>query len=100
MAGQIVLRCESSCDGILRPPERNEERIALRVDLTPTVPSERSAENSLVLRERFTVTVAQLLQQPSGALDIGKEECDRTDGEFVNGAQSSVLPLRAAPSQG
>lgn len=94
-----MLRSHCSCDGILRTPERNEERIALRVDLTPTVRCERIAENPLVLRKRFAITLTPQFQQPSRALDIGEEEGDRADGEFIDGTQSSVLPLRATPSQ-
>ena len=41
--------------GVLGAPERDEERVPLRVDLVAAVLRERVAQDPLVIRERFAV---------------------------------------------
>jgi hypothetical protein len=55
MRREIALRIDGGGDGILRPPEGDEERITLRVDLASAVSGECRAEDALVLGERVTV---------------------------------------------
>jgi hypothetical protein len=40
----------------------------------------------------LAVSLAQLLQQPSGALDVREEEGDGADRELVDRAHGQVLP--------
>jgi hypothetical protein len=86
--GPILLReaplsVHSSGDGVFRAPERYEERVALRVDLVAPVLCEDSSEDLLVFRERRDVLLSPVLQQPRGTFDVGKQEGDSTDWEFV-----------------
>jgi hypothetical protein len=62
---------------VTRARERDEEGVALRVHLHPAVPFERLAQHPSVLGQRFGVGVAELVQQPRRALDVGEEKCDR-----------------------
>jgi hypothetical protein len=58
--------------------ERNEERIALRVDLVTVELFDRLAEQPRVRRQNVVVPVAELLQQPRRPFDIREEERDRS----------------------
>ncbi len=51
------------CHGLLCPTEDNEERITLRVDLTPAVLYEDPPKQVLVVGQRFRIALVQLLQQ-------------------------------------
>ena len=60
-------------DGVIRAGEREEERVALRVDLVPR--TEGLAEAAAVLLQRVSVRVrAELGEQARRLLDVGEEE--------------------------
>ena len=62
--------------------ERDEERVALRVDLDAAVRGRRLAHDAPVLRERVGVARRpELVQQARRALDVGEEERDRSPAE-------------------
>ena len=62
----------------LRGRKRDEERVALRVDLDAAVCGERLAQKAPVLRERLGVRVwSERVQQPRRALDVREQERDR-----------------------
>ena len=63
--------------GVLGAAESDEERVALRVDLVATVRAECLAQDALVICERLTVAISQLLEQLGRSLDVGEEQCDR-----------------------
>ena len=68
-----------------RGRERDEERIALRVDLDAAVPRERVAQDASMLGERLRVLrLAELVQQPRRALDVGEEEGDGAGRELAH----------------
>ena len=56
--------------------ERDEERVPLRVDLYATVALEGGSQQVAMLYERLCVALAQLLQQPRGADDVGEQQRD------------------------
>ena len=61
-----------------RGRERDEERVALGVDLDAVVGFERSAQHAPVLRERLGVGVrTDRMEQTRRRLDVGEEERDR-----------------------
>src|SRR5215211_692208 len=60
---QPALAGDRRCDRVLCPPEGDEERIALAVDLVPAVLLERLAQDALVLSEGIRIALAQLLEQ-------------------------------------
>jgi hypothetical protein len=62
--------------GIARAGEDVEECVALRVDFLAATRGEGFAEESLVLGEHAAAAVAELLEQPRRALDVGEEERD------------------------
>jgi hypothetical protein len=68
------LRVRSREHRILRPPERDEEGIALRVHDFAAVVREGLLQQALMLGEKVRVSVAELLEQLRGALDVGEEE--------------------------
>ena len=71
---------------ITRARERNEERVALRVDLDPVVRGERCTKRAAMLAERVGVAVTELVQQLRRALDVGEEEGDGSAGKLAHRA--------------
>ena len=65
-----------------RPAEGDEERVALRIHDPAAVRVHRGAQQSVVLGEHVGVTVAELLKQPGGALDVGEQERHRPDRQL------------------
>jgi hypothetical protein len=78
--------------------ERDKERVALRVDLDAVVPLECLAQRAAVRGEGLGVVVAELVQQPSRAFDVGEEKGDRAGGEGAHPRMMtrSRLLLRAS----
>ena len=66
------LRIDRACNCVRGARERDEERIALCVDLVPVPRREGGSKNSTVLGEQVRVATAQPLQQLSRPLDIGE----------------------------
>jgi len=69
-------------DRVLRAWKRDEEGVALGVDLPPAVLVERRTQDSLVLGERLLVVITQLFQQAGRALDVREQEGDRAAREL------------------
>jgi hypothetical protein len=67
---------------LARACERDEERIALRVDLVTVVSLEGPPEHALMVAEDRAVVIAQLLHEPRRALDIREEEGDSASGRL------------------
>jgi hypothetical protein len=78
LRGQRPLRGYGRCDRIAGPRERDEEGVALRVDLVALELLERRSEQASVRRQDVAVALAELPQQPRRPLDIGEEERDRS----------------------
>jgi hypothetical protein len=95
--GEPTLRRDRRGDRILRTRKGGEERIALRVDLTPTVLSERPPQNPPVLGKHLTVALPQLLQQARRALDIREQEGDSASRKLLRRAHEKVLPPSELP---
>ena len=81
MARECQLGLDRSEHGLVCAFERVEERVALRVDLVPSVTGEGRAYQSLVVRQRLRVPVAQLPDEPCRALDVREHEGDRAARE-------------------
>jgi hypothetical protein len=60
--------------------ERDEERIALRVDLVAAVGVERLPEQALMVAEDCAVVITQPLHQPRRSLDVREKEGDDAGG--------------------
>jgi hypothetical protein len=65
-------------------PEGNEESIPLRVDLDPAVAEERISQRPAMLGQHLCIRVAELVEQPRRALDVGEEEGDRPGRELTH----------------
>ena len=77
-----LLRGGRSGDGAGCGGERDEERVALGVDLDTTRGGERVAQHAAVLGERVGIAAgAELPQQPGRALDVGEQQRDRSRRE-------------------
>jgi hypothetical protein len=61
---------------VFRAGERHEEGIALGVDLDTVVAGERFAEDSPVIGQRGSVSVAELAEQAGRPFDVGEEKGD------------------------
>jgi hypothetical protein len=73
-------------DRVSRARERVEERVALGVDLRAALVTEAFPEQPPVVAHDLAVGIAQLLEQPRRALDVGEEKCDGASGKRCHGA--------------
>ncbi len=74
--GQGPLGNDRGPHGCVRACKGEEERVSLRVDLTPTVALGRLADDALVLAQDLAVAGAEPLQECRRALDVREEEGD------------------------
>src|SRR5437764_8488326 len=95
---ECALRVGSSAHRVLRTSERDEERVALRVDLVPVVPYKRIAQQEAVILERRGVAAPELVQQLGGSLDVGEQEGDRPRRPLAHVQSMSVNRLAAETS--
>ncbi len=90
VGGPVVTRDRALCvrrraDGIAGARERDEERIALRVQLAPAEFGERRAQQLALVGQHPGVLVAQLLEQLRRAFDIAEQ---KSDGAGWNGTHT------------
>src|SRR5205823_389307 len=72
---QGALRVDRSGDCVARPRKREEERVALRVDLPALSGAERLAHDPPVIaRHALVALVSELLEQSRRALDVCEDE--------------------------
>ena len=71
-------------DGVLGTAERDEEGVALRVDLLAARALERLPQEPAMSREHVAVGVAQLAEEDRRALDVRKQERDGSARPLVH----------------
>jgi len=82
----------------LRRAERDEERVALRIDLDAGVRRERGSQQPPMLRQDLGVRlVAERAQELRRPLDIGEQERDRAVRQLAR-RRGSALP--SGPARG
>jgi hypothetical protein len=86
MLGVRTLQLNRRGDCIACAGEREEERVALGVDLDPLVPLERVADELAMIGDQLGIVLAEPLEQTGGALDVGEDECDGPCGKHGHGA--------------
>ena len=86
--------CFGRSAGVL---EDDEELIATMVDDVSSAALHRLAEETPMIREHRCVAVAELANEPRGALDIREDECDRSIGEICG---QSLLQWDLGPNAG
>lgn len=104
-ARQAIDRALGRPDGARRVGKREEERVALCVDLDATLAGTRLAQDASVLGERVAVPLpTKLVQQPGGALDVREQERHGARWEVRPGQcsvrHSHILYPRPAPLDG
>jgi hypothetical protein len=75
--------------------EGDEERVALRVDLDPTVAGECVTKNSPMLAQRLGIPFTQLVKELRRALDVGEQEKSPSRmvaAPFVDSSRAGPLP--------
>jgi hypothetical protein len=82
--GEPALDVRRGGSGLGGTGERDEEGIALRVDLDAAVWCDSRAESAPMAGQGGGVPLAELVQQPRRAFDVRKEECDRAGGELAH----------------
>jgi len=82
-AGQRPLGFRGCADRVRGPGERDEESVALGVDLDPAVRGDGSADDPAMLGQGLRVRIARLAQQPGGTLDVGEQEGDHTGRQLA-----------------
>jgi hypothetical protein len=79
-----ALRLLCSRGPIVRALERNEERVALRVDLDAVVAPERLPQQPTMVRQDVDVAVTELLEESRRALDVGEEQRDGSGRQLAH----------------
>jgi len=85
------MRCErmlgglGGADGVFCVAERDEETIALCIDLSTAVVPEHLAEEPPVISQDIGVTVAELVQETGRTLDVREEEGHPSRRQFSHG---------------
>jgi hypothetical protein len=74
--------------------EGDEERVTLGIDLDAVVRGEGGTEASAMLVQGISVTVAESLQQTSGALHVREKQGDDTCGQITHRGENH-LPVGA-----
>ena len=87
MRGERALGLDRRVGRVLGAREREEERVALRVDLGAAASLHGAAHDPPVVVHDLRVVVAELLQQPRRALDVAEEEGDRSAGKRAHRPQ-------------
>jgi hypothetical protein len=85
---------------IARAPERDEELVALRVDLVSAVRCERVAQESLVRTQDVRVVVAQAPDEARRAFDVREQEGDDSGWELLARDRASLTRGTAPPAPG
>ena len=70
-------------DSVARRGERDEERVALSVDLVAAVTREGIAQEAAVGRERIAVALPELVEKRRRPLDVREEKGDRSRAELA-----------------
>ena len=86
----VALSLDGGEHRILRACKRDEEGVALRVDLVAAVRRERGAKQPSVVGEHVGVAVAKLLDEPRRALDVGEEEGDGSGRQLPHSRPSEA----------
>ena len=76
LGGQRALRLDHGLEGIRGAREGHEERVAVGADHAPMMLLKRLEQKLVLLRQHGGIFLAQLLQEPRRAFDIGEEERD------------------------
>ncbi len=85
-----LLRVNCGGDGVDRPREGDEERVALGVDFGTVVSREGLADGATVLCEEIGVGGPVLLKETRRPFDVGEEERDRA-GRQLPCAHRSII---------
>ncbi|HEY2937173.1 MAG TPA: hypothetical protein VGJ25_11280 [Gaiellaceae bacterium] len=80
-AAEQPLRLDGGGRSIPGTCERDEEGVALRVDLDAAVRRERVPEQVAMPRKRVGVGVAELAEKSRRALDVGEQQGDGAGGQ-------------------
>jgi hypothetical protein len=81
-AGERALQLGGGLDCVVRALEDDEERVALRVDLTSVVRAERLAQPRAVRGERGGVRVLENAGKPRRPFDVREEKGDSPPGQL------------------
>ncbi len=80
-----TLRLDRGRDRVACAREREEERIALGIDLDPVRRHEGLADEPPMCREDVPIVTAELLQELGRALDVGEHEGHGSAGQGLHG---------------
>ena len=99
MGGQRPLALSRRRHRVAGPREGNEERVTLGADLTPAELGEGGPKQPPMLPQHLQVAVAQPLQQPGRALDVGEQQRDRAARQLGHDAPSPASQPRRLDAQ-
>ena len=77
-------------DGVFCVAERDEETIALCIDLSTAVVPEHLAEEPPAISQDIGLAVAELVQETGRTLDVREEEGHPSRRQFSHGPRESI----------
>ena len=92
--GVRALRFDGCRDGVASPREREEERIALRVDLDTAARRKALAHQPAMAGQDLAVLVSERFEQARRPLDVAEDE---RDGSARQSSHALSMPLRIRP---
>jgi uncharacterized protein YyaL (SSP411 family) len=93
MFAECALCAHRAGDSVTRAREREEERIALGVDLAPSRVSEQLAEDPSLFAQHLRVALPESSHQLGRALDVCEQEGDRSARKGAHGQSMGVNRL-------
>ena len=96
--GQRALPGQGGVDRVLRPAERNEERVALRPDPLAAGLLEGRSKQTVMIREHLDPPVTQTARKHRRALDVAKEEGECSAGRFRHVGRKRAMARSGSPN--
>jgi hypothetical protein len=94
MLAQGALRRDGRGHGVSRTLEDDEERVTLCSDFEAARVLEDAAQQPVVVIQNLGIPVAEVLQEPRRALDVGEQECDGSGRQVSRGTSPpDVSPI-------
>src|SRR5829696_5943459 len=96
VCAERALRGDRAAHGVAGAHEREEECVALGVDLATTGAAELLAQDPAVLVQHIAVRIAEIATQLRRSFDVGEQERDRPRRQLTRGALDRTIVIADA----
>src|SRR5829696_6661075 len=96
VCAERALRGDRAAHGVAGAHEREEECVALGVDLATTGAAELLAQDPAVLVQHIAIRIAEIATQLRRSFDVGEQERDRPRRQLTRGALDRTIVIADA----